>query len=81
MMLAGLEDKAAHYLPVQSSHAADDGAATTVGWLLRITPALDETLRHIRQPSGAVRMWVDQICIDQDNVHEKNAQLSAMKDV
>ncbi|KAG7286288.1 hypothetical protein NEMBOFW57_008596 [Staphylotrichum longicolle] len=74
------EDKAARYLHVQPSRAADDGAATTFGWL-RITPALDEALRHIRQPSEAVRMWVDQICIDQDNIPEKNAQVSAMKDV
>ena len=45
-----------------------------------ITPSLDEALRHIRraQQSKSVTLWVDQICIDQRNTLEKNAQVAAM---
>ncbi|KAH9231863.1 hypothetical protein K456DRAFT_1751103 [Colletotrichum gloeosporioides 23] len=38
-----------------------------------------QTLRHQpRNPSKAVQIWVDSICINQDNVAERNAQVSQM---
>ncbi|KAK3901230.1 heterokaryon incompatibility protein-domain-containing protein, partial [Staphylotrichum tortipilum] len=57
----------------------DPSSATSFGHLA-ITPSLDEALRHIRkaQKSDSVTLWVDQICIDQRNTLEKNAQVAAM---
>ncbi len=85
------DNKAARYLSIQPSAAAGcsqdaDGGMTTPTLttefsLLRITPSLEGALRHIRRPSEPVTLWVDQICIDQGNVPEKNAQVAAMKDV
>lgn len=78
-------NKAERRLHVQPGPAAGtspnaDGGMMTPGQL-SITPSLDEALRHIRQPSETVTLWVDQICIDQQNIPERNAQVAAMKDV
>ncbi len=48
---------------------------------LTITFSLDEALRHLRQPSKPVALWIDQICIDQTNKEEKAAQVSVMGEV
>lgn len=38
-----------------------------------------QTLRHqSRNPSEGVKLWVDSICINQDNVAERNAQVAQM---
>ncbi|KAF2168145.1 hypothetical protein M409DRAFT_21590 [Zasmidium cellare ATCC 36951] len=41
----------------------------------KITPNLAKALRNLRQPTGECRLWVDQICIDQQNKDEKTPQL------
>jgi len=87
------DSKEARYLGLRPSPAggcsqAADGSGmttpptpTSAFHPLRITPSLESALRHIRRPSEPVTLWVDQICIDQGNVPEKNAQVAAMNDV
>lgn len=43
-----------------------------------ITRSLDEALRHLRHPTETITLWVDQICINQININEKNAQVPLM---
>lgn len=45
---------------------------------LAITRNLDSALRHLRQPRGTRTLWVDALCIDQDNVEERNMQVQKM---
>ncbi|KAF4983866.1 hypothetical protein FZEAL_807 [Fusarium zealandicum] len=46
-----------------------------------ITSALDAALRYIRSRQEPIVLWVDQICIDQENSAEKEAQVLLMSDV
>lgn len=43
-----------------------------------ITESLDVALRHLRHAECQVNLWVDQICIDQDDVAEKGQQVQLM---
>lgn len=45
---------------------------------LKITPALEVALCHIRHPTQAVRLWIDQICINQKDNQEKGQQVQLM---
>ncbi|KAK0646886.1 heterokaryon incompatibility protein-domain-containing protein [Cercophora newfieldiana] len=38
-------------------------------------------LRRLRHPHGARRVWVDAICINQEDVHEKEGQLPLMRKI
>lgn len=45
----------------------------------RITPSLDLCLRSLRSEGNAVQMlWIDQICINQENPTEKSEQVAMM---
>lgn len=48
-----------------------------------VTPNLHSALRHIRPLFGieSIRLWVDAICIDQQNVVERNQQVAMMRDI
>ena len=48
------------------------------GVSLDITASLDLALRHIRQPDKIIRVWADGICINQQDVFEKNTQVAQM---
>lgn len=48
------------------------------GYVKMITRSLESALRHFRQEDRAVVLWVDQICIDQENNEEKGQQLPLM---
>lgn len=45
---------------------------------LPITESLDSALRAVRKPTWNILMWVDAVCIDQNNVHERNTQVANM---
>ncbi|KAI1353846.1 HET-domain-containing protein [Xylaria sp. FL0043] len=45
---------------------------------LPITHNLELALRHIRFGDRPRTMWIDAVCIDQDNVQERNAQVQRM---
>lgn len=49
------------------------------GKLLEITPSLQEGLRHLRYKSETRLLWADAVCINQENIKEKNRQVMNMK--
>ncbi len=55
--------------------------AEIAGKLFKITQSLDEALRHIRDRNRAVTLWIDQVCINQDNNAEKSAQVNLMRNI
>jgi hypothetical protein len=46
-----------------------------------ITPSLATALKHIRHPTDIVTLWIDQICINQTDLQEKNQQLPLMSQI
>jgi hypothetical protein len=47
----------------------------------KITASLDQALRHLQHPSEHVTLWVDQICINQQDHEEKSEQVALMGDI
>ncbi|KAH7350721.1 heterokaryon incompatibility protein-domain-containing protein, partial [Rhexocercosporidium sp. MPI-PUGE-AT-0058] len=45
---------------------------------LDITASLDLALRHVRDPVKIIRVWADGICINQQDVLERNKQVAQM---
>ncbi len=54
---------------------------TCDGQSLNVTPNLESALKRLRVPDIAQDFWIDQLCIDQDNVHEKEQQIGLMADI
>ena len=48
------------------------------GKRLPITASLDEALRHIRDTHRVIRIWADGICINQDDIEDRNRQVRQM---
>ncbi|KAH7093468.1 heterokaryon incompatibility protein-domain-containing protein [Paraphoma chrysanthemicola] len=48
-----------------------------------VTLNLFSALRHIREPAGkdCMTLWVDAVCINQNDIDERNAQVSMMRDI
>ncbi|KAE9371823.1 HET-domain-containing protein [Stipitochalara longipes BDJ] len=46
-----------------------------------ITEQLHSALLHLRFQSDSRRLWVDQICINQNDIQERGAQVQLMRDV
>jgi Heterokaryon incompatibility protein (HET) len=44
----------------------------------KITSSLDAALRHLRHPTEVVPLWIDQVCINQDDSAEKTKQVTLM---
>ncbi|KAK4580061.1 hypothetical protein LTR86_000263 [Recurvomyces mirabilis] len=51
------------------------------GKRLAVTQALLEALHRFRDPMHSVTLWIDQICICQERVKERNQQVSIMGDI
>jgi hypothetical protein len=55
------------------------------GKLLLVTPNCESALRHLRLSSKPRKLWVDAICIDQENgessAEERNAQVALMGEI
>jgi ankyrin repeat protein len=51
------------------------------GRILRITPNLKAALRRLRLPKESRLLWVDAVCINQDDIAERNRQVSMMTDI
>jgi hypothetical protein len=51
---------------------------TCNGYQTAITHNLDLALRHVRRSDSPVNLWVDQICINQDDLKEKGQQVNFM---
>ena len=48
---------------------------------LKLTPNLESALRHIRSENKVTNLWVDQICINQEDLEERSQQLSLMSSI
>ena len=51
------------------------------GEQLKITPNVDSLLRYLRKPHRPCRLWVDGICINQQDADEKSLQVALMGDI
>ena len=49
--------------------------------ILKITRGLYEALMQLRTPSGSRMLWVDAICIDQENWKERGEQVRIMRQI
>ncbi|MCJ1251893.1 hypothetical protein MMC30_009131 [Trapelia coarctata] len=67
------------------SYAWGDGLETRTirinGNPFTVTKSLFQALLSFRRLKGFVVMWIDQICIDQSNVEERNQQIQIMRDI
>lgn len=48
---------------------------------IEVTPNLESALRRLRAPDVSRNLWIDQLCIDQDNLREKEQQLGLMANI
>ncbi|KAL8692741.1 MAG: hypothetical protein Q9218_002300 [Villophora microphyllina] len=51
------------------------------GFQLPITPNLAAALRHLRLPRKSRTIWIDSICINQDDIPERNDQVILMSHI
>lgn len=51
------------------------------GQPLNVTASLESALKRLRAPDIARSFWIDQLCIDQDNLGEKQQQVRLMSDI
>lgn len=49
--------------------------------IISITRNLHAGLRRLRHPSQERALWIDQLCINQENMKEKAAQVALMRDI
>ncbi|RFU34236.1 hypothetical protein B7463_g2103, partial [Scytalidium lignicola] len=57
---------------------ADKKQIIVNGCSFHITPNLESALRHLRDKSRVLRIWVDALCINQSDVAERNQQVQQM---
>jgi hypothetical protein len=48
------------------------------GFYLRVTSTLQEALRTMRYPDKKRTLWIDQLCINQEDIQERNSQVTIM---
>jgi Heterokaryon incompatibility protein (HET) len=51
------------------------------GKSLRISPNLEQALRHLRMRNSQRSLWIDAICINQTDIPEKNKQVPKMRQI
>ncbi|OLN86983.1 Heterokaryon incompatibility protein 6, OR allele 5 [Colletotrichum chlorophyti] len=62
--------------PAEKSHVVEIAGAH-----LGITSSLDTVLRYLRRRDDSVTLWVDQICINQEDTAEKSDQVPLMTQI
>ncbi|MCJ1460506.1 hypothetical protein MMC28_010888 [Mycoblastus sanguinarius] len=83
LQLASLD----HNLPEYIALSYCWGNATQKTWIdcnggrLAVTKDLLTALRRFRRKDKIVTFWIDQICIDQENVEERSSQIQLMRDI
>lgn len=75
-----LKDNSARFLALSYcwNTSKTEETVTVDGQPVRITTNLHAALRNARAPSTAVSLWVDQICVDQTNIIDRNDQVGKM---
>ncbi|MCJ1432680.1 hypothetical protein MMC27_002037 [Xylographa pallens] len=61
--------------------AAKNGHIKCAGKDLPITPNLTAALRRLRLPSVDRLLWIDQLCINQNNLQERGKQVNMMRSI
>jgi hypothetical protein len=51
------------------------------GNVIEVTTNLQVALRHLRLPDAPRTLWIDQLCISQDDLHEKASQVRLMRHI
>ncbi|KAF4629583.1 hypothetical protein G7Y89_g8567 [Cudoniella acicularis] len=73
-------DIAYHYVAL--SYVWGDSKNRAIIWIdrksLNITASLESALRHIRHKDKTIRLWADAVCINQEDIEERNQQVSQM---
>ena len=59
----------------------DTKAIFVDGYKVHVKINLESVLRHLRRPTQPLSLWVDALCIDQENVTEKTHQVSMMGEI
>lgn len=81
--LQNLEDSTQQYACV--SYVWGDAAVTRPiqieGQELQVTTNLFDFLAHMRHPHDTIVLWIDAICIDQDNLTERSHQVAMMGEI
>lgn len=79
LQISSLEDKPGYEaLSYTWGESTSGGAVSIAGCLLSITDNLSSALRHLRYPERARLIWVDALCINQNDVEEKTKQVQIM---
>ncbi|KAE8444133.1 hypothetical protein EG329_000821 [Mollisiaceae sp. DMI_Dod_QoI] len=77
------EDITEHYVAL--SYVWGDQSQRRSAWVderrLDITASLDCAVRHIRRPNKVLKIWADGICINQNDIEERNQQVQLMGSV
>src|SRR3954471_4616946 len=51
------------------------------GLPIHVTKNLDDALRHIRDPTRVLCIWADAVCINQNDIVERNQQVAQMGEI
>lgn len=80
---ASFDNRDLKYTALSYAWADPPGTTTIImdGVETQITLNLEAALRHIRRPSCAATLWVDALCINQEDVAEKNHQVEMMREI
>jgi hypothetical protein len=69
-------------ITVQVPLEFDDPGTQTQVFEVQIQENLYDAIKHLRRQDGRSRtLWADFLCIDQDNIEERNRQVSLMRDI
>ena len=63
------------------NHVTEKAAIQIDGSTLHVTASVAEALRHLRHRKNPRLFWVDQICIDQQNLKERAYQVALMREI
>ncbi|KUJ16504.1 HET-domain-containing protein [Mollisia scopiformis] len=61
--------------------ATQKGSISIDGKFLEITASLELGLRYIRDKARVLRIWADGVCIDQNDVKDRNTQVTVMASI